>query len=179
MLPDRLNMHAARLAKSAFIEHSVVLRRFLMSRVGNVHDIDDLVQEVFTRLLRVRDTEMVRDPLAYLFGIAANVAREFLQRRYQDNVLFDSEAADRAPADVENPMDGGLAERLELGDQLNRALIKLPPTHRLVILLVKRDGLSYGEAARATGLSVHTIEKYLVEARALLRLILTGKERRP
>ena len=64
-------------------------------------------------------------------------------------------------------------------DQLNRALIKLPPTHRLVILLVKRDGLSYAEASRTTGLSVHTIEKYLVEARALLRLNLTGKDRRP
>jgi RNA polymerase sigma-70 factor (ECF subfamily) len=179
MLPDRLNLHAARLAKSAFREHSAVLRRFLMSRVGNVNDIDDLVQEVFTRLLRVRDTELVRDPLAYLFGIAANVAREFLQRRYQDSVLFDSDVADRTPAGAERLMDGGIAERLELGDQLNRALIKLPPTHRLVILLVKRDGLSYAEASRTTGLSVHTIEKYLVEARALLRLILTGKERRP
>jgi len=179
MLPDRLNLHAARLAKSAFSEHSAVLRRFLMSRVGNVNDIDDLVQEVFTRLLRVRDTELVRDPLAYLFGIAANVAREFLQRRYQDSVLFDSDVADRTPAGAERLMDGGIAERLELGDQLNRALIKLPPTHRLVILLVKRDGLSYAEASRTTGLSVHTIEKYLVEARALLRLILTGKERRP
>jgi hypothetical protein len=41
-----------------------------MSRVGNINDIDDLVQEVFTRLLRVRDVELVRDPLAYLFGIA-------------------------------------------------------------------------------------------------------------
>ncbi len=160
-------------------EHSAVLRRFLTSRVGNINDIDDLVQEVFTRLLRVRDTELVRDPLAYLFGIAANVAREFLQRRYQDSVVFDSEVADRAPAGPERLTEGSVAERLELGDQLNRALIKLPPTHRLVILLVKRDGLSYAEASRTTGLSVHTIEKYLVEARSLLRLILTGKERRP
>jgi len=176
MLPDRLKMHAARMAKSAYSDHSAVLRRFLMSRVGNINDIDDLVQEVFTRLLRVRDTELVRDPLAYLFGIAANVAREFLQRRYQDNVLFDSEVADRAPASRDQLTDGGVAERLELGQQLNRALTRLPPTHRLVILLVKRDGLSYGEAARATGLSVHTIEKYLVEARALLRLILSGQE---
>jgi DNA-directed RNA polymerase specialized sigma24 family protein len=42
----------------------------------------------------------------------------------------------------------------------------------LVLLLVKRDGLSYTEAARKAGLSVHTIEKYVVEARARLRVIL-------
>ena len=167
------------MAQSSFSEHSAVLLRFLTSRVGNINDIDDLVQEVFTRLLRVRDTELVRDPLAYLFGIAANVAREFLQRRYQDSVIFDSEVADRTPADHERLTEGGVAERVELRDQLNRALIKLPPTHRLVILLVKRDGLSYAEASHTTGLSVHTIEKYLVEARALLRLMLAGKERRP
>jgi RNA polymerase sigma-70 factor (ECF subfamily) len=55
-------------------------------------------------------------------------------------------------------------------DRLDRALTQLPATHQLVLLLVKRDGMSYAEAAEASGLSVHTIEKYLVEARAQLRL---------
>ena len=176
-MPAQSATAAARLATSAFREYSPELHRYLLRRVHHLEDADDLAQEVFARLLRVRDVELVRDPLAYLFGIAANVAREFLQRRYQDTVMFDSEVADRTPAHAEHLIDGGVAERLELGEQLNRALTKLPPTHRLVILLVKRDGLSYAEAARTTGLSVHTIEKYLVEARALLRLILTGKER--
>jgi RNA polymerase sigma-70 factor (ECF subfamily) len=51
-------------------------------------------------------------------------------------------------------------------------LQQLPPAHQLVLLLVKRDGLSYTEAASAAGLSVHTIEKYVVEARARLRVLL-------
>ena len=41
---------------------------------------------------------------------------------------------------------------------------QLPTAHQLVLLLVKRDGLSYAEAAQAAGLSIHTIEKYVVEA---------------
>ena len=49
---------------------------------------------------------------------------------------------------------------------------QLPAAHQLVLLLVKRDGLSYAEAAQAAGLSIHTIEKYVVEARARLRIIL-------
>jgi RNA polymerase sigma-70 factor (ECF subfamily) len=69
----------------------------------------------------------------------------------------------------DNAAPAGIAERLELQDRLDRALERLPPAHQLVLLLVKRDGLSYAEAAKTAGLSVHTIEKYLVEARAQLR----------
>jgi RNA polymerase sigma-70 factor (ECF subfamily) len=71
----------------------------------------------------------------------------------------------------------GIAERLELQDGLAKALAKLPPTHRLVLLLVKRDGHSYSEAARLSGLSIHTIEKYVVEARARLRVLLADTQR--
>jgi RNA polymerase sigma-70 factor (ECF subfamily) len=168
---------AARLAGSAFRDHSVELKRFLMRRVRNAHDADDLAQEVFTRLLRVRDAELVRKPLAYLLGIATHVVHEFVQRRQHDRVLFDSEFADNLPESRSDAAHQGMAERLGLQEQLDLALTKLPPTHRLVILLVKRDGMSYGEAAQAAGLSVHTVEKYLVEARALLRLTLTESQR--
>jgi DNA-directed RNA polymerase specialized sigma24 family protein len=41
-----------------------------------------------------------------------------------------------------------------------------------VLLLVKRDGMSHAEAARSAGLSVHTIEKYVGDARARLRIML-------
>jgi RNA polymerase sigma-19 factor, ECF subfamily len=132
---------AAQLAKTAFRNHAVELQRFLIRRVNHAQDADDLAQEVFARLLRVRDADLVRTPLAYLLGIATHVVREFR-----------------------------IAERLELQDRLDRALNFLPPTHQLVLLLVKRDGLSYAEAAKAAGLSIHTIEKYLVEARAQLRV---------
>jgi DNA-directed RNA polymerase specialized sigma24 family protein len=64
-----------------------------------------------------------------------------------------------------------LAERLSLQRQLERGLAQLPPMHRTVLLLVTRDGLSHEEAARATNLSIHTVEKYVTEARARLKLL--------
>ena len=161
---------AARLAKTAFYDHGGDLQRYLMRRVSHAQDADDLAQEVFARLLRVRDADMVRTPLAYLLGIATHVVREFRQRKNNERVVYDSDVADEL---CENPHPSGspgIAERLEIQDRLNRALTLLPPTHQLVLLLVKRDGLSYVEAAKTAGLSVHTVEKYLVEARAQLRL---------
>lgn len=173
MLPESTNAH---LAGTAFREHAVELQRFLIRRVRHAQDADDLAQEVFARLLRVRDAELVRKPLPYMIGIAIHVVREFRQRQQQERVLFDSAITDDLCENPEHPAQRGVAERLELQQWLDSALAQLPPTHQLVLLLVKRDGLSYVEAARKTGLSIHTIEKYVVEARARLRAILTSMQ---
>ncbi len=172
MLPE--SNATSDLAGTAFREHAVELQRFLIRRVGHAQDADDLAQEVFARLLRVRDAELVREPLAYLIGIATHVVREFRQRKQHERVLFDSTVTDDLCENPEHPTQRGVAERLELQQWLDRALTQLPPTHQLVLLLVKRDGLSYVEAAKKAGLSIHTIEKYVVEARARLRAILAG-----
>lgn len=166
---------ASRLALSAFREHAREVQRFVMRRVRDRNDADDLSQEVFARLMRVENTELIRNPLAYLLGIATHVIREFLQRKQHQCVVFDSAIAESLAEHGELvPRTGAAsnADQLELQNWLDQALKQLPPTHQAVLLLVKRDGLSYEEAAGATGLSVHTIEKYLVEARARLRVLM-------
>ena len=171
MLSDR-SESASHLAGKAFRDHAVELQRFLARRVAHAQDADDLAQEVFARLLRVHDAELIRNPLSYLLGIATHVVREFRQRKQHERVLFDSALADDLCDDPERAAAQSAAEQLELRERLDKALRQLPAAHQLVLLLVKRDGLSYAEAARTTGLSVHTIEKYVVEARARLRVIL-------
>lgn len=171
---DRVTV-AASLATHAFQDHWDSLRRFLARRLGRNQDVDDLAQEVFARLLRIHNAEMVRSPLAYLLGIATHVVREFKERSRDDFVIFDSDVADSLGEDLEDHVAGAIPRQCELQDHLERALLELPVTHRLVFLLVKRDGLSYSEAAKTTGLSVHTIEKYLVESRARLRVALTDE----
>ena len=166
---------ALRLAQNSFRNHARDLQRFLLRRVRDRHDADDLSQEVFARLMRIENTDLIRDPLAYLLGIATHVVREFRQRNQRQCVIFDSDMADALTEHLEPPARADLAnnaERLELQNWLDSAIKQLPPTHQTVLLLVKRDGLSYEEAAAKTGLSIHTIEKYLVEARARLRVIM-------
>ena len=173
MLADRTDA-STNLAGTAFRDHARELHRFLARRVAHAEDADDLAQEVFARLLRVRNADLVRNPLSYLLGIAAHVIREFRQRKQHERVLYDSDlAAERGDSSEDAGLQGAdFAEQIELRQRLDRALRQLPETHQRVLLLVKRDGLSYAEAAAAAALSVHTIEKYVVEARARLRIIL-------
>ena len=173
MLADRTETSSS-LAGSAFRDHSRELHRFLARRVGRAEDADDLAQEVFARLLRVRNVELIRNPLSYLLGIAAHVIREFRQRKQHDRILYDSDLAAELCDSGDDAARHGVdfPEQLELRQRLDKALNQLPEAHQLVLLLVKRDGLSYAEAAAASGLSIHTIEKYVVEARARLRIFL-------
>jgi RNA polymerase sigma factor (sigma-70 family) len=166
---------AAGLALTAFHRHARDLQRFLLRRVAERQDIDDLSQEVFARLMRVENVALIRNPLAYLLGIATHVVREFRQRKQHQCVIFDSDMAELVSENLEQVSRSEASsnvEQLELQNWLDTALKQLPLTHQTVLLLVKRDGLSYEEAAAATGLSIHTIEKYLVEARARLRVLM-------
>ena len=149
-------------------EYSAELHRYLARRIVRPEDADDLAQEVFLRLMRVQAPERIRKPVAYLFSIAVHLVREFKLRadKEREHVAFDSEAMERAGEMLAAGPAEELAERLDLQQQLARALQRLPRTHRTVLLLVKRDGLSHKEAAQATGLSVNTIERYIVEATA-------------
>jgi RNA polymerase sigma-70 factor (ECF subfamily) len=171
-MPDhKPDADTARLAGSAFSRYAAELHRFLLRRLRRPEDADDLAQEVFLRLLRRENAELVRKPQAYLFGIAAHVVREFRMytEREQERLTFDSQELEHAAEHPPDPAPDELAEQLNFECALTRALDLLPPTHRAVLLLVKRDGLSHEEAARLTHLSVHTVEKYIVEARARLR----------
>src|SRR5688500_8747662 len=53
------------------------LHRYLLRRLRRPQDLDDLTQEVYMRLLRMDRMECIREPLAYLYSIAANVVADF------------------------------------------------------------------------------------------------------
>ncbi len=161
----------SRFAGQAFRRYGGELHRYLVRRLRRPQDADDLAQEVFLRLLRLKDVDFVQKPQSYLYGIASHVVHEFHMRAEQEGerLTFDSEllqsvSEHRPQLLLEDP-----AERLHIQKQLDRALEQLPAMHRTVLLLLKRDGLSYQEAAKATKLSVHTVEKYLFQAKAMLK----------
>ncbi len=161
----------ARFAGQTFRKYGAELHRYLVRRLRRPQDADDLAQEVFLRLLRLKDTDFVQKPQSYLYGIASHVVHEFRMRAEQEHerMTFDSEmletaAERRSQLQLDDP-----GERLDVQRRLDRALEHLPAMHRVVLLLLKRDGMSYEEAAKATQLSVHTVEKYLFQAKAMIK----------
>jgi RNA polymerase sigma-70 factor (ECF subfamily) len=148
------------------------LHRYLMRRLRNPNDVEDLAQEVYERLLRIPHDRGIEKPLPYLYGIASHVLADYRIDVEEDRKITDSsdefEDWPDTPACV---LPDDMAERLNLQQQIDAAMAQLPPTHAAVLLAHKRDGMSYEECAEFLGLSIFTIEKYVSQAKARIRVM--------
>lgn len=143
---------------------------FLRNRVHIRIEIEDLAQETYLRLLRVRDLREVRNPQAYLLRVASHVVAEWRDRQtpagtfsveeyddLQEDLLVDN----RTP---EFELDARISQ-----ERLNETLTGLSPLMRAVLLLRLRDGRSNREIARELGITDRQVKRYLTRGYECLR----------
>ncbi len=133
------------------------LRRFLKGRC----DVADGIQETYARLLGLPDGALarIRDPHAFLFAAARNVALEWVRR--ERRIFRDPMAETRAACVLDE--EPSAYEQLRARQELNllaRAVASLPERCRQVLTLRKLYGLSQREIAARLGISENTVEKH-------------------
>jgi RNA polymerase sigma-70 factor (ECF subfamily) len=157
---DRNNQLAAELAASRGAD----LLRFIRMRVGNDADAYEIAQESYLRFMRLPAVELVRNPEAYLFRIAANMLHEYgLRQRQRTGV----EAQADGPAAGASGFEVVVSR--EQGAKLDAVLNKLPANRRAALILHLRDELSCAEIAQAMGVSVPMVKKHLAAALSFCR----------
>src|SRR5579862_8442386 len=91
------------------------LVRFIAKRLRSAADARDLAHEAYVRLLRVKRGDLIRDPRAYLYRIAANILYEFELKRKADAVGLtrwsEHHLADTQPATLEGDVESLLMRR--------------------------------------------------------------------
>jgi len=142
----------------------VQIERYLVSRVRNPDDARELAQEAFLRLLRIKDAEYIRQPEAYLFRIALNLAYEYNLK--QKTSLIDPYAVLEEDAEsLATPhTTEELAELRERMERLEQALGTLPANVQAALVYHRRDGMTYNEIAERLGVSASMVKKYLQTA---------------
>jgi len=153
-----------------FAEKGATLSSYFLRRVAHRWDAQDLVQEVYLRLLRMEpaDAENIRNPEAYLFTVAANLAKEHAVLRQQQPLGDDglTQVIDQlsTPCSAEADVDREL-RRQRLGAMIKR----LSPKCRAVLVMHYRDELSYREIAERLSISTNMVKKYIVKGLAACR----------
>ena len=140
--------------------HEEALRAYLQARFANLGDVDDIVQETYTRLLRAHEAGVIRSTKALLFTTARNAALDAFRRRRarptEPLTPFDAaRVLEEAPDAAESA-----SHRQELAI-LAEAVAALPPQCREVMLRRYRDGAPCREIAAQLGLSPETIKVHL------------------
>ncbi|WP_129781998.1 RNA polymerase sigma factor [Peristeroidobacter soli] len=149
---------------------------FLLSRLRNEQDAKDVAQEIYLRLLRLGQGELVRDPHAYVYFVASQVLAQFRMRARHSPLIYDSTLPKdrvRPPTDIGRD---GAADRWMALAEIEELLSELPQMHRKVFLMRKIDELSWAQIAERLSISVHTVKKYLCEANARISVSRREKE---
>jgi len=136
------------------------LVRFIARRLRSVADARDLAHEAYVRLLRVKRKDLIRDPQAYLYRIAANILYEFELKRKADAVGL-TRCAQYEFVDADSGYPERDVEALLARKRIEAVLSQLSPRCRAVVVLYRRDGLSYKEISTQIGISTSMVKKYL------------------
>ena len=141
-------------AAAALIERvSPQLHRFFVGQLASRKDADDLLQETWLLIHKVRHTYRAGEPVMPWFcGIARHVRVNHYRKTsrvalHEEQVETPSELPSPTPETPSRP-----AEMAEL-------LAPLPESQREVILMLKVEGMSLEEVARATSSTVGSVKQ--------------------
>ena len=146
--------------------------------LGRAEGAEDLAQEVFLRVYRVRKKYRPRAKFStWLFTIANNLALNALRTRQRKPVvalnLRDSGPLGPRPAEqlVRDRADQPVQhmQQQELAGIVQQAIDQLNERQRLAVILNKFEDMSYEDIAEVMGLSVKAVKSLLCRAREKLR----------
>jgi RNA polymerase sigma-70 factor (ECF subfamily) len=140
--------------------HADAVYRTALRVTGNAADAEDVLQNVFVRLL---DRKLAVDPNwspeGYLRRAATNASIDLLRRK----------AASHETAMEDGRDFPGKEGTVFLKQRMRRALAKLEPAEAELFVLCYLEGYSYEELAKLFGVERGTIASRLFRTRAVLR----------
>lgn len=144
------------------------LHRYFLADTASRAHADDLLQETWLRIHRVRHTYRPSEPvLPWFYAIARHVRIDHYRRAHRtiarEQKLTEVTHLDRTPAPVE---------------ELEALLAPLPASQREVLEMLKVAGMSLEEVARATSSTVGSVKQRVHRAYKRLRERVAGVGKR-
>jgi len=128
------------------------LRNFIRRRVADPRDAEDILQDVFARLVEANRMLMPIDHVTgWLFRVARNRITDLFRKKKPEALDFEEL--------LPSPDAGPEAKfaRTVLIDELELAIAELPEEQRVVFVAHEIDGRSFKEIAKDTGVNVNTL----------------------
>ena len=174
--------HARRLLQraaidEAFRKESAMVLRWLQSKLKNHDDAQDVLQSVYARAIAFSDENAIENARALIFRVATRLVIDELRRRRRFNANHCTQADLEGGADASaiSPASAPSSEEAFISREEYRAVMnaldKLPNKAKEAFLMNRVYGYTYAEIARDLGVSVSSVEKYVIKALELLRAL--------
>ncbi len=157
-------MSRSPLIKSLFLQYGTELKRYVAKKFGDSSDAEDIVQDAFHNLMKADGVEELDNPRAYLYQTAHNLALNRIRKlKYQESYasMGHSEEEERSPEryiQAQNDLSA-----------VERHLETLPENCRKAFIMHRVHAKSYQDIADELGVSISSVEKYLMRTMKFLR----------
>lgn len=157
------------------------LMNFIFKFVGSRDAAEDILQETFFRLYRNKDYyTTVAKFSTWIYTIAANLAKTELRRRNRRSIFSihgtnskeESEEINEYELPDERYRPDVQTDSNIKYEIIQKALLKVKPIYRELIILRDIQELSYEEIAEITGLKIGTVKSRINRGRARLQELL-------
>lgn len=140
------------------------LRQFILMRVNNKDDADDILQEVFIRIYKRIDTLKEEQKLSsWIFQITRNVIIDYYRSQKESKEFNDEIISGKI--DEEDPIS-----KLTVG--LSEFIEHLPPNYKEAIQLTEIEGIKQRELAEKLGISITGAKSRVQRGRERLKEML-------
>lgn len=170
VVPLKDEDHEARRAQVAQLvkDHDRALRRYLRAQLAVEADRDDLIQEIYFRVVRHMDISKFEDNTrAYLFKTATNLLRDRARRRAVRRSDTEREVNDLDVISTVTPEQH--AQSRQSLSLVHDVLMGLAPNCRKAFLLSRFSNKNYAEIGQELGVSASMVEKHVAKALAAIR----------
>lgn len=157
------------LVERLFAAHRGALQAFFYRHVRHRSDATDLAQEVYLRMLRVKDTAAIRDLEAYLYAVASNLAKEHAAFSRRRGLSVDVEDATIQEQLGQPPSFEGEILAAQQMKRLRVVLRGLPPRCHAAVVLRYVHGHSHQQIAELLHVSPRMVKQYVAQALGLCR----------
>ena len=150
-------------------EHQTQLKSFIRKRVSNKEDAEDILQDVFFRLIKTVENTLnpIEQVAAWLYRVTRNtIINKGKKKQEEEMPVFQYDEEDgilnefsEFLFDGDNTADTPETEYLRslVWQELETVLAELPPEQREAFELMELDGLPAKEIAESIGVSVNTL----------------------
>ncbi len=139
------------------------LLRFFARRVPDAAAAEDLVQQVFERLVQRGDYESIEKTRGFVYRVAENIFADHARRAAVRRSNAHDQFNESLHAGVDFSPEHVLAKKERLARVMN-ILQALPERTRIIFVLRRIEGWKYQDIAKRFEISVSAVEKHVERA---------------
>ncbi len=144
-----------------FQKNMTPLKHYVSRFFSSSHDVEDVLQDVFIRVVEAEQKNYIDMPKAFIYKVAKNLALNEKSKASQQLQSFIE------PDELEKITAGialeDLIEQEQRFEHFCSSVNKLPPQCKKVFIMKKVHGLANSEIAQQLNISVGTVDKHLAK----------------